>query len=732
MAEPAQNFDRQHAYARMPGMNTTRMDGFVRCGVVVILAATLLGVYTQLPLVALALQAAIFALAGTYLAAGCRLAAGSRTLGWTALAATAFLGLSAVFSGDRAASLTGLGQWTSYAVLGWLAASTFRLTDLRWLAQYLLLLGVLLALVAVYFYWGETGRVSLPVMNSIFGNKNHFGGYLLLVLPLALALLLAAESKRDRLAYLLVSILLGSTFALTYSRGAWFAIVPGLALVGWAFRDRPQVLTKRLAVVAAGTAVVAFLITQNGLGPTLDLGYQGAMSVARAAAGGEAQGTLAPRLDYWQGAIRIMLDHPLAGTGLGTFDAVFPGYELDPRFYSRFAHNFFLQTGAEAGVPALLAAVAFFGLLAAGWVKASRRAEGPQAMPVSLRAGLVAALMASTLHNLVELDWYIPSIGTLFALEAGLVLGVAGQGLALSPGHKSRRWAPALCILLVLVAAWQWSGQLLVVQSAAIPDPVTAQARLEAAAALNPLDGEPLFKLAELHLADFESTGSESSLEAAIAAAREAMARSPARDAYRVILASLYLSAGQLSPATQQLESLAGRLRPLQVPAVYRQLGEAYLRAGRLEEARSVYQRLLEGFPNGPDTPQPPQPGALNREEAAALLSEAHLALGNIHTGEGEQQKAEAEYLAALALDPGNGPASFNLGVLMFNQERWAEALVRFQWASSLDPGHAQGFYYQGLAHLKLGRKLSAESDFRAALAADPKYEDAQRALDGL
>ncbi|MDP2663750.1 MAG: O-antigen ligase family protein, partial [Dehalococcoidia bacterium] len=402
-------------------MDRNRTETFVRWGLMAILGTTLIGVYTQLALVSLALQAAVFLLAGVNLVSTRRPWAGSRPLGWAALALAAFMGISAFFSVDRASSLVALGQWVSYGLTAWLAASVFYPSHLRLLAHYLLLLGVLMAGLAVYFYWGEMGRVALPVMNSIFGNKNHLGGYLLLLLPVALALFLEAGPGRDRRAYFLVSVLLGSVFVLTYSRGAWFTLAPALALVGWAFRARPAALVGRLALVGIGAALVALLIARGSLGGALDLGYRGALSVAQAATGAEAEGTLAPRLDYWQGAVRIMFDHPLTGSGLGAFDAVFPSYQLDARYYSRFAHDFFLQTGAEAGAAALLASLALFGVLAWGWMRVYRREDGPDVMSRALRAGLVAGLAASALHNLVELDWYIPSIALLFAVELGLV-----------------------------------------------------------------------------------------------------------------------------------------------------------------------------------------------------------------------------------------------------------------------------------------------------------------------
>jgi O-antigen ligase len=703
------------------------------------MAASLTGVYSRLPLFALALQAAVLALALVVLLGHPRSLPGNRGLGWAALTLALSLAASTILSTDRAASLLALGQWVSYGLVAWLAATVIGREQGYPLARYLLLLGVLMTGLAVYFYWGEVGRTSLPVMNSIFGNKNHFAGYLLLLLPLALALYLGAERPRERLAYGAVAVFLGSAFLLTYSRGAWFAALPALLVVLWAFRGHLNRLLRRVPALLALTALVAFLIAQGRLGQTLNLGYQGALAVARATVGGEPQGTLAPRLDYWQGALRMVADYPLTGSGPGTFGTLFPSYQTDPNFYSRFAHNFFLQMGAEGGIPTLLASLALFGLLALGWARAWWR-EGRRG-PAALLVGLAGGLVASTLHNLVELDWYIPAIGLLFALETGLLLGLAGgprqAPLATAKGGPWRWVATAACVLLLAAVVSQWSAQYLLARAETAQTQQQAEGLLLAAAMLNPLDGEPHFRLADLYLTRFEQGGQPQALEQGIGYAQGATQRSPRKATYRVLLARLYLSgaaAGRpyLEKAVVELEGIVGSLQPLQVPYAYRELGRAYLRQGKAQAALALYQRLLAAFPQGPDTPQPPQPGALTRKEAADLLAEAHLALGNIYSNQRQPEQARQEYEASLALKPDSAPAHFNLGLIDYNKRRFAAALNHFQEAATLDPKHAPAFYFQGLSYLKLGQQDKAVASFRAALALDPGYEEARRALEGV
>ena len=136
---------------------------------------------------------------------------------------------------------------------------------------------------------------------------------------------------------------------------------------------------------------------------------------------------------------RIAMDHPLTGVGWlrgaqPEFMAA-PEYErevrrffpnVDPAFYpSRLpthSHSAYLQTAADAGIPALLA---FVGILVAALraaFRAARRGRGDQA----LYAGIAGAM-------LVAVAFWLNS-NPLFggSLEVGLLSCAAGMSVALA------------------------------------------------------------------------------------------------------------------------------------------------------------------------------------------------------------------------------------------------------------------------------------------------------------
>ena len=52
-----------------------------------------------------------------------------------------------------------------------------------------------------------------------------------------------------------------------------------------------------------------------------------------------------------------------------------------------------------------------------------------------------------------------------------------------------------------------------------------------------------------------------------------------------------------------------------------------------------------------------------------------------------------------------------------------------FSQAIALKPGHAQAYFARGLSFHMIGRKQSAEADYRHVLQIDPKHKGARRAL---
>ena len=136
------------------------------------------------------------------------------------------------------------------------------------------------------------------------------------------------------------------------------------------------------------------------------------------------------------------------------------------------------------------------------------------------------------------------------------------------------------------------------------------------------------------------------------------------------------------------------------------ELHEMFLRAvrledipGRLEEAKSVYQTILEI-----------QPG-----HAAAAIN-----LGTIFYNEKEFAQAEQRYRQAVEADPEYALAFFDLGNVLDEQQRMVEAIEAYQRALTLVPQYADAHYNLALAYERIQEPRKALRHWTTYTRLDP------------
>jgi O-Antigen ligase len=122
------------------------------------------------------------------------------------------------------------------------------------------------------------------------------------------------------------------------------------------------------------------------------------------------------RTDYWRVAWRDFVDHPLLGSGAGSYER-FWIRDRPNAFYARDAHNLYLEVLAEMG-PVGLALLAI--ALGTPLVAAVRLRRRP------LAAAVAGAYVAYLLHAAIDWDWEMAGL-TITALLCGGALVVAAR-----------------------------------------------------------------------------------------------------------------------------------------------------------------------------------------------------------------------------------------------------------------------------------------------------------------
>jgi hypothetical protein len=127
------------------------------------------------------------------------------------------------------------------------------------------------------------------------------------------------------------------------------------------------------------------------------------------------------RYEYWRVALETAADHPLAGVGASGFAVEWPHRRTIDQPV-RDAHSLELETLAELGLVG-------FALLAALLVSLALAARlGYRGDPV-LCAGLIAALVAWTLHSAIDWDWEMPALTLLAIITGGTLVAQSGEQL---------------------------------------------------------------------------------------------------------------------------------------------------------------------------------------------------------------------------------------------------------------------------------------------------------------
>ena len=104
-------------------------------------------------------------------------------------------------------------------------------------------------------------------------------------------------------------------------------------------------------------------------------------------------------------------------------------------------------------------------------------------------------------------------------------------------------------------------------------------------------------------------------------------------------------------------------------------------------------------------------------------LSEAHMALGHVHTEAFEWKDAEAELRRAMALDPNRAEVPFRLGFMLMTSGRVRESITAFEQAKAADPLYSMSAIYLAWSLALAGRNAEGVAEARRALDLDPTNE---------
>jgi O-antigen ligase len=258
---------------------------------------------------------------------------------------------------------------------------------------------------------------------STFGNPNHLGGYLAMVLPAVLVIGLGSRHWPGRTAAGLMVLVVLTELLRTSARGAWTATVAVLVVL--AVMLAPEL--RRRAALTAGTSAGVVAVAAAGMALDGKRFLSHPLSTLFQTGGSTS---IEQRLQIWRAAVHIVVDHPLTGIGPDVFALVYPRYQsaswvagLGANYLVNGAHDIFMNVLADQGFVGLavfLTLLVFVGLRSAGtWrrLRALERDENGAPPEIALarsHRALLAALSASIVAYVVQASFNVQQVGLSF------------------------------------------------------------------------------------------------------------------------------------------------------------------------------------------------------------------------------------------------------------------------------------------------------------------------------
>jgi O-antigen ligase len=255
-----------------------------------------------------------------------------------------------------------------------------------------------------------------------FVNRNHFAAYLVMCLSLGLGLLisnLTGEVSRSwkqffrnivawilspRMLLRLALAVMVIALVLTHSRMGNTSFFVSLLTTGGIGLLLAKRATKSMVVLMASLIVIDIFIVGAyfGVQKVLDRIEQTTMQT-------EDRGQIA------SDTLQMWTDHPVFGSGLGSFHVVFPRYsQQDLGALYTHAHNDYLEFGSETGV----VGISLLGLLVLTSLLAALRAQINRRDPLmrGISFGAMMAIIALGMHSTVDFNLQIPANALTFML----------------------------------------------------------------------------------------------------------------------------------------------------------------------------------------------------------------------------------------------------------------------------------------------------------------------------
>jgi len=331
----------------------------------------------------------------------------------------------------------------SYFFLGFLIVKTVTTRhQIMRIFYVLVIMGVFEAFYGMFELYNENPRIlfykkiySLDTVSGTFVNRNHFSGYLEMIIPLALGLIIARVglsslaglkwrekvlrlSEKGVATNLIIFagiIVMALAIIFSKSRSGVFLLVFTfilffeLTVLYFRKMTQQQKWTKNFLKVSF--LIITFISLYIGIGSVIER-----FSLDKLLFEG--------RPVLWSNVTPIVGDFPLAGTGLGTFASIYPAYEETARpGHLSHAHNDYLEYLSELGILGMIMLFGGIVFMVVSSFLIWRVRRHPEMKGLAM--GGIVAIIVILIHSIADFNLHIPANMVLFSVVLSMIVVTA-------------------------------------------------------------------------------------------------------------------------------------------------------------------------------------------------------------------------------------------------------------------------------------------------------------------
>lgn len=340
----------------------------------------------------------------------------------------------------------------------------------------LLIVGSLFGIYGIFQYNGIDfsfwiRNIGRQQVFGLFGNVNFFAEYLIVPLPIAVSLFFTTQNKLKKILLLIGIIVMGASLTATFTRGSYLGFGVSLIFMSFLFlifqgknfiKKNRKIFIIILTVVIIITFLFIIPTPLNKPGTAIEK-IKSRISISQLF----QSYSIKRRIATWKFTVLMIKDHPLLGSGIGTYKYNTLKYQAEffkqgenrslyPHGFADKAHNEYLQLWAEIGIVGLGIFIWLIISYFSCGIKILRKIKDEYKQGIII--GLMGSVVAVLIDGLFGFPLHLPATVILFWLVLALTIATIKIGADAEENNIVRknsnpisRFKPLLYIAIILL-----------------------------------------------------------------------------------------------------------------------------------------------------------------------------------------------------------------------------------------------------------------------------------------